>query len=40
MEAFLPARSLYPGAGFTPCAPFGDYHESRNSVYLSLDLTD
>lgn len=39
MDAFLPARSLYLAAGFTPCAPFGDYRTSPNSVYLSLDLT-
>jgi putative acetyltransferase len=38
MEAFAPARSLYLSVGFTPCAPFGDYRASRNSVYLSLAL--
>lgn len=24
-DAFAPARALYEGAGFVPCAPFGDY---------------
>jgi putative acetyltransferase len=38
MAEFAPARSLYRGAGFVPCAPFADYVESPNSVYLSLAL--
>jgi putative acetyltransferase len=38
MNAFAPARALYAGAGFTPCAPFADYVASANSVYLSLPL--
>ncbi|HEY0279515.1 MAG TPA: GNAT family N-acetyltransferase [Solirubrobacterales bacterium] len=38
MDAFAPARALYASAGFTPCAPFADYVESPNSVYLSLSL--
>lgn len=38
MAAFAPARSLYLNAGFEPTAPFGDYRESRNSVYLTLSL--
>ena len=38
MDAFAPARSLYLNAGFVPTEPFGDYRESRNSVYLTLAL--
>lgn len=38
MAEFAPARALYKGAGFEPCAPFADYVESPNSVYLSLAL--
>ena len=38
MPAFAPARSLYLNAGFEPTEPFGDYRESRNSVYLTLAL--
>ena len=38
MEAFAPARALYATAGFVPTEPFGDYRESRNSVYLTLVL--
>jgi putative acetyltransferase len=34
-EAFAPARSLYAGAGFVPCGPFGDYTESPNSAYMT-----
>jgi putative acetyltransferase len=40
MSAFAPARSLYASAGFTPCAPFGDYRPSRNSTFMTLSLTD
>jgi putative acetyltransferase len=38
MAAFEPARSLYAGAGFTTCDPFGDYRFSPNSTYMTLDL--
>ena len=38
MEAFVPARSLYAAAGFTPCEPFGDYRPSRNSHFMALSL--
>jgi putative acetyltransferase len=38
MAAFAPARSLYAGAGFTPCEPFGDYNPSRNSICMTLWL--
>jgi putative acetyltransferase len=40
MEAFAPARALYEGAGFVPCAPFADYVASANSVYLSLPIAE
>jgi putative acetyltransferase len=38
MAAFGPARSLYASAGFRPCAPFGGYSPSRNSVCMTLTL--
>jgi putative acetyltransferase len=38
MDAFAPARSLYAGAGFDICEPFGDYRPSRNSVFMTRDL--
>jgi putative acetyltransferase len=38
MAAFAPARSLYAGAGFAPCGPFGDYRPSANSTFMTLDL--
>ncbi len=37
-EAFTPAHALYTGAGFGPCAPFGDHVESPHSRFLSLEL--
>jgi putative acetyltransferase len=37
-EAFAPARGLYKGASFVPCAPFADYEESPNSVCMTLRL--
>jgi putative acetyltransferase len=40
MEAFAPARALYEGAGFVPCAPFADYVASASSVYLSLPIAE
>ena len=36
--AFAPARSLYAGAGFTPCEAFGDYTPSPRSAYMTLLL--
>ena len=36
--AFGPARSLYASAGFTPCAPFGDYRPSPYSTFMTLAL--
>jgi putative acetyltransferase len=38
MGAFAPARRLYARSGFTPCAPFGDYTVSPNSVCMTLQL--
>jgi putative acetyltransferase len=38
MQAFAPARALYESAGFTPCAPFGSYRTSPNSVCMTLPL--
>lgn len=36
---FLPAHTLYRGAGFQDCGPFGSYRENGNSVFMSLSLT-
>jgi putative acetyltransferase len=33
---FLPARHLYESVGFTCCAPFADYAEDPNSVFMTL----
>ena len=38
MEAFEPARQLYARAGFTFCAPFADYIEDPNSVFMTKEL--
>lgn len=38
MAFFAPARTLYTRAGFNACAPFGDYREDPNSVFLTRDL--
>jgi putative acetyltransferase len=38
MEAFEPARQLYARAGFTYCAPFADYIEDPNSVFMTREL--
>jgi putative acetyltransferase len=38
MASFAPARSLYAGAGFEVCGPFGGYRESPNSTYMTLRL--
>jgi|SRR5689334_7233272 len=35
---FLPARALYARHGFVECAPFGDYREDPNSVFMTLEL--
>ena len=36
---FIAARGLYARAGFSECAPFGDYHNDPNSVFMTIDLT-
>lgn len=38
MDAFLPARRLYASFGFVSCAPFGDYVEDPNSVFMTASL--
>ena len=38
MAAFEPARQLYARAGFTCCAPFGNYREDSNSVFMTKEL--
>jgi putative acetyltransferase len=37
---FAPARALYARHGFVECAPFGDYREDPNSVFMTLELRD
>jgi putative acetyltransferase len=38
MPFFEPARALYAKFGFTRCAPFADYREDPNSVFMSMTL--
>jgi len=38
MAAFEPARELYRRFGFNYCAPFGDYVEDPNSVFMTRAL--
>jgi putative acetyltransferase len=38
MAAFEPARRLYASFGFEFCAPFGDYVDDPNSVFMTLRL--
>src|SRR5262245_54324255 len=40
MPAFEPARRLYESFGFRYCAPFADYTEDPNSVFLTRTLGD
>jgi putative acetyltransferase len=35
---FAPARALYTRHGFVECAPFGDYRDDPNSVFMTLVL--
>jgi putative acetyltransferase len=35
---FEPARKLYTSFGFENCAPFGDYKDDPNSVFMTKDL--
>ena len=39
MDAFAPARKLYESFGFTYCAPFADYTEDPNSVFMTRALS-
>jgi putative acetyltransferase len=38
MAAFEPARQLYTAFGFNYCAPFGDYVDDPNSVFMTKEL--
>ena len=38
MAGFAPARRLYARAGFVDCAPFADYSDDPNSVFMTLAL--
>lgn len=38
MTAFRPAQQLYASFGFTYCAPFADYVEDPNSVFMTKAL--
>jgi len=38
MAFFQPARALYQRFGFSECAPFADYAEDPNSVFMTLEL--
>jgi putative acetyltransferase len=38
MPFFEPARRLYAKFGFRPCAPFANYKEDPNSVFMTKDL--
>jgi putative acetyltransferase len=38
LAAFEPARSLYAGAGFAVCEPFGEYRISPNSLCMTMVL--
>ena len=38
MAAFAPARGLYARFGFQLCAPFADYVEDPNSVFMTREL--
>ncbi len=38
MDAFEPARTLYHNFGFSYCAPFADYIDDPNSVFMTRDL--
>lgn len=38
MKEFIPARRLYESFGFTYCAPFGDYTDDPNSVFMTKPL--
>ncbi|MBV9842471.1 MAG: GNAT family N-acetyltransferase [Sphingomonadaceae bacterium] len=35
---FAPAHALYRSRGFVDCAPFGDYRDDPNSLFMTLAL--
>ncbi len=35
---FAPARALYARAGYSTCAPFGDYTDDPNSAFMTREL--
>ena len=37
-DAFGAARAMYHARGFRPCAPFGDYVESPDNTFMTIDL--
>ncbi|MCM3132868.1 GNAT family N-acetyltransferase [Paenibacillus polysaccharolyticus] len=37
-DAFIPARKLYEGFGFTYCGPFADYVLDGNSTFMMKEL--
>jgi putative acetyltransferase len=37
-DSFAAARNLYAGFGFQYCAPFADYIEDPNSVFMTKEL--
>ena len=37
-DGFIPARTLYARYGFVECAPFADYREDPNSVFMTKAL--
>lgn len=37
-DGFIPARTLYGRYGFAECAPFADYREDPNSVFMTRTL--
>ena len=39
MVGFKPARELYAAFGFDYCAPFADYVEDPNSVFMTKQLS-
>lgn len=38
MAYFAPARKLYASFGFTECAPFADYREDPNSIFMVKEI--
>ena len=39
MDFFIPARKLYQNYGFIECAPFGEYKEDPNCVFMTYQIT-